>query len=78
MLDQMRTHHRCVEGEMARRADGGRAMPDRAAMGAMMERCPMPMAMRESMMMMHGAQNSPAEPSPPEHEHTPDPPVAPQ
>lgn len=68
MLDQMRTHHRCIEGEMAKRPDGGRAMPDKAAMAAMMQRCPMPAAMHESMMMMQ--QGQPAE----EHkDHAPPP-----
>jgi hypothetical protein len=56
MLDQMRAHHRCVEGEMAKQKDGGRAMPDKEAMTAMMQRCPMSAAMQESMMMMmHGS-----------------------
>ena len=59
MLDQMRAHHRCIEGEMAKRPDGGRAMPDKAAMAAMMQRCPMSGAMHESMMMM--MQGQPAE-----------------
>jgi hypothetical protein len=33
-------------------------MPDKAEMMAMMERCPMPAAMRESMMMMSGGMQS--------------------
>jgi hypothetical protein len=61
MLEQMRAHHRCIEGEMAKRPDGGRAMPDKAAMSAMMQRCPMPAAMHGSMMMMQ--QGQPAGPA---------------
>jgi hypothetical protein len=68
MLEQMRAHHRCIEGEMAKRPDGGLAMPDRPAMAAMMQRCPMPAAMRGSMMMM---QSQPAEPTDQHDEHAP-------
>jgi hypothetical protein len=68
MLDQMRAHHRCVEGEMAKRPDGGRTMPDRAAMAEVMQRCPMPAAMHESMMMMqHGRAAEPATGQHPDH-----------
>jgi hypothetical protein len=69
MLEQMRAHHRCIEGEMAKRPDGGLAMPDRPAMAAMMQRCPMPAAMRGSMMMM--MQSQPAEPTDQHDEHAP-------
>jgi hypothetical protein len=85
MLEQMRAHHRCVEGEMARQADGGRSMPGKDQMTSMMQRCPMPAAMRGSMMsmmMMNGGmprdQNPQPEseaPAPEQHQHTPDAPA---
>jgi hypothetical protein len=68
MLEQMRIHHRCVESEMAKRPDGGRAMPDKAAMAAMMQRCPMSSAMHGSMMMMM-QQGQPAEPAGEHQDH---------
>jgi hypothetical protein len=75
MLEQMRAHHRCIETEMAKRQDGGRAMPDKAEMMAMMERCPMPAAMRESMMMMSGGTQSGGDAPRGEHPHPDAPPA---
>ena len=72
MLEQMRTHHRCIESEMAKRPDGGRAMPDKAAMATMMQRCPMSASMHGSMMMMM-MQGQAAEPAAGEHQDHPAP-----
>jgi hypothetical protein len=61
MLEQMRAHHRCVEGETAKRQDSGRVMPDRSEMAAM---------------TMHGGMQSgesaPTPAPPGEHHNDPD------
>lgn len=77
MLEQMRAHHRCVEGEMARRADGGRSMPGKEQMAAMMQHCPMPAGMREAMMpmMMRGGMQPGSDASSPDHPQSGAPPA---